>query len=160
VLGTARVLSYVLPTDFVLGVFWQAWHNRQGHPASLLGMYSPTGWWYYFPVAFALKTTLPFLLLSLASLAWGAYEFFKRRDRRFLILLTPFALYTAFVLLSRINIGVRYYLPAFPFLFILGGALLDRLLNSAGARVSRVSWRCSCGSASRRCGPTLIRCLT
>ena len=64
-------LSYVLPTDFVLGVLWQFWHNRAGHTAGLLGMYSQTGWWYYFPVAFALKATLPFLLLSLAALALG-----------------------------------------------------------------------------------------
>ncbi|HEU4596621.1 MAG TPA: glycosyltransferase family 39 protein, partial [Pyrinomonadaceae bacterium] len=134
VLGAVRALSYLFPTDFVLGVFWQASHNSAGHSASLLGMYSHTGWWYYFPVAFALKTTLPFLLLSLASLAWGCYELFVRRDRRFLLLLVPFALYTAFVLPSRINIGVRYYLPAFPFLFIMGGALLDRLLASARAR--------------------------
>jgi 4-amino-4-deoxy-L-arabinose transferase-like glycosyltransferase len=129
-----RALSYVFPTDFVLGVFWQLWHNNAGHSASLLGMYSNTGWWYYFPVAFALKTTLPFLLLSLASIAWGAYELFARRDRRFLFVLAPFAFYTAFVLLSKINIGVRYYLPAFPFLFVAGGALLGRLLSSARAR--------------------------
>ncbi|MCA1635834.1 MAG: glycosyltransferase family 39 protein [Acidobacteria bacterium] len=133
-----RALSYIFPTDFVLGVFWQISHNGAGHPASLLGMHSHTGWWYYFPVAFALKTTLPFLLLSLASLAWSGYELFVRRDRRFIVLLAPFALYTAFVLLSRIDIGVRYYLPAFPFLFILGGALLDRLLNSGRAR--RGAW--------------------
>src|SRR5205085_4054111 len=74
VLRAAVALSHALPTDFVMGVFWQLWHNQIGHPAGLLGMYSRTGWWYYFPVAFALKTTLPFLLLSLASLAWGAYR--------------------------------------------------------------------------------------
>ncbi len=136
VLGAVRVLSYIFPTDFVLGIFWQIWHNNAGHPASLLGMYSNTGWWYYFPVAFALKTTLPFLLLSLASLTWGCYELFVRRDRRFFVLLVPFALYTAFVLLSRIDIGVRYYLPAFPFLFIMGGALLERLLSAGRARLA------------------------
>ncbi len=127
-------LGYLLPVDFVLGVFWQIWHDKGGHSAGLLGMYSRTGWWYYFPVAFALKTSLPFLLLSLGSLAWGVFEWLKKRDKRFLWLLVPFALYTTFVLFSRIDIGVRYYLPAFPFLFILGGALLDRLLNSRWAR--------------------------
>ncbi|HJR08055.1 MAG TPA: glycosyltransferase family 39 protein [Pyrinomonadaceae bacterium] len=128
-LNAARVLSYVLPVDFVLGVFWQAAHNGRGHPASLLGMYSNTGWWYYYPVAFALKTTLPFLLLSLASLAWGVWRAAKKRERQLLIFLIPFFIYTAFVLLSRINIGVRYYLPAYPLLFILGGALVARLLE-------------------------------
>jgi len=32
-------------------------------------------------------------------------------------------------MMSNINIGVRYFLPAYPFLFILGGALLDSLLR-------------------------------
>jgi len=36
-------------------------------------------------------------------------------------------------LFSRIDIGVRYYLPAYPFLFILGGALLASLLKSRNA---------------------------
>jgi len=126
--AAVRALSHLLPTEMVLGVFWQLWHNGDGHPASLLGMQSATGWWYYFPVAFALKVPLPHVLLSLASLAWAAHALARRRDRRLLAVLVPFAVYTAFVLLSRINIGVRYYLPAFPFLFVAGGALLDRLL--------------------------------
>ncbi|MFN2482360.1 MAG: ArnT family glycosyltransferase [Pyrinomonadaceae bacterium] len=137
VAGVARAVaafSRVLPADFVLGVLWQIHHNAEGHPASLLGMYSRAGWWYYFPVAFALKTTLPFLLLSVASLAWGCREFFKRRDSRFLWLLAPVVVYTAFVMTSRINIGVRYLLPAFPFLFVLSAALLERLVTSTRAR--------------------------
>src|SRR6185295_4783094 len=95
----------------------------------LLGMYSQKGWWYYFPVAFALKATIPFLLLSLASLFWGTYQLIQKRDLRFLLMLAPFVLYTLFVLKSNIDIGVRYYLPAYAFLFILGGGLMDRLLK-------------------------------
>jgi len=129
-----RTASYIVPTDFVLGIFWQVWHNNEGHPASLLGQYGRTGWWYYFPVAFALKTTLPFLLISLISLGWATHQFITKRDRRLLLLLLPFLIYTGFVLFSHIDIGVRYYLPAFPFLFILGGAFLDSLLKIRRAR--------------------------
>lgn len=149
VLSAADALSYLLPTDFVLGVFWQVWHNGDGHNAGLLGEYSRTGWWYYFPVAFALKTTLPFLALSLAALVWGAYELFGRRDRRFLFVLAPFAVYAVFVLMSRIDIGVRYLLPAYMFLFVACGALLERLVRSSKARraglivaLALVGWMC------------------
>lgn len=125
--ASVRILKHVVPTDFVLGIYWQLWHNREGHSAALLGMYSQHGWWYYFPVAFALKTTIPFLLLSLASLVWATERVLRKRERLFLVLLVPLALYTALVMMSGIDIGVRYFLPAFPFLLILGGALLARL---------------------------------
>jgi 4-amino-4-deoxy-L-arabinose transferase-like glycosyltransferase len=130
VFAAVRALSYFFPTDFVLGAFFQLWHAQAGHQAGLLGMYSTTGWWYYFPVAFALKTPLPTLLLSLGGLAWGASKLFAHKDRRFLYLLVPFGLYTLFVMASPINIGVRYYLPAYPFLLAGAGALLARLLSA------------------------------
>jgi hypothetical protein len=134
IVWAARVLSHLVPTDFVLGVLFQIWHNNVGHTAGLLGMYSRRGWWYYIPIAFALKTTLPFLLLSLASVAWGVYQWLRKKDHRFLWLLAPFAVYTIFVLFSHIAIGVRYYLPAYTLLFILGGALLDQLLRLKAGR--------------------------
>ena len=130
-----RLLSWVLPKDFVVGILFQFVHNSAGHYASLLGMYRQTGWWYYFPVAFALKTTLPFLLLSFAALAWASYEIVRKKDWRFAWLIVPFVVYTIFVLFSHIDIGIRYYLPAYPFLFIASAALLDRLLRSTRARI-------------------------
>jgi 4-amino-4-deoxy-L-arabinose transferase-like glycosyltransferase len=139
VLSSVRALRFVLPTDFVMGVFWQLHHSRKGHPAGLLGMYSQRGWWYYFPVAFALKTTIPFLLLSLSSLAWGLYRVVSKRDSRLLIMLVPFALYTAFIMASPIDIGIRYYLPAFSFLIILAGGLLDALLQKRTSRRTRLA---------------------
>src|ERR1051325_3916246 len=143
VVRTVRAGSFLVPTDFVWGIFWQIWHNNEGHPASLLGQYGRMGWWYYFPVAFALKTTIPFLLLTLASLGWAGYQLIRKRDRRFLVLLIPFVTYTGFVLFSHINIGVRYYLPAFPFLFIMGGALIDSLLKLRRARVAAILIVCA-----------------
>ena len=143
VLRTIKAGSYIVPTDFVLGIFWQVWHNNEGHPASLLGQYSRRGWWYYFPVAFALKTTLPFLLISLLSLGWATYQLIRKHDLRFLALLLPFVIYTVFVFFSHINIGVRYYLPAFPFLFILGGAFLDSLLKTRRARAVAIAMVCA-----------------
>ena len=37
-------------------------------------------------------------------------------------------------MMSPINIGVRYYIPAYTFLFVAGGALLDALLRRGGGR--------------------------
>ncbi len=123
-----NVGSKVVPTYFLFGQYNVLLHNRDGHPTSLLGQYNRNGWWYYFPVAFAIKTSLPFLILSVAALGWALWATWKR-DWRFLWLIVPFALYAAFSMSSRINIGIRHFLPAYPFLFIAGGVLVDRLLR-------------------------------
>jgi 4-amino-4-deoxy-L-arabinose transferase-like glycosyltransferase len=121
--------SAFAPPYFLHGVYRTFMHNEVGHPAFLLGVYSDHGWWYYFPVAFALKTTIPFLLITLVSLTWAAFGA-VRRDVRFLILLAPVVIYGLMAMSAGINIGIRHLLPVFPFLFILGGALLDRLLRA------------------------------
>ena len=135
VLGAGyQLLQIIFPADFVSGVGWQLGHAKWGHSAGMLGDYSRHGWWYYFPVAFALKTPLPILLLTLAGLAWGLARLRRGREGRVLVLLVPAALFTLLLTLSTINIGVRYYLPAYPFFLILAGAMLDDLLRGAAAR--------------------------
>jgi 4-amino-4-deoxy-L-arabinose transferase-like glycosyltransferase len=129
-----KALQTVLPTDFVYGVGWQLGHAQKGHNAGLLGMYSRMGWWYYFPVAFALKTSLPVLLLSLSGVVWAVLRPRRGRDSRMLLLLLPPAFFTGLVMLSTINIGVRYYLPAYPFFFLAAGVMLDDLLARARQR--------------------------
>jgi len=124
-----RGLATILPPYFLFVFAVVSGINHEGWPASLLGMYSQTGWWYYFPVAFALKTTLPFLLVSVAALAWSIWKIFAERKIDFLWLIIPLALYAVLTMSSNINIGIRHFLPVFPFLFILGGAFIDRVLK-------------------------------
>lgn len=124
-----RVLSKIIPTYYLFGVYNIELHNHDGHATSLLGQYGDHGWWYYFPVAFALKTTIPFLLVAVAALGWAVWRFI-RRDSRFLWLIVPVAVYLAISLTSHINIGIRHFLPVYPFLFIAGGALLAQLLHN------------------------------
>ena len=129
-LSGAHVLRYLVPTDFLLGTLWQVWHSMVGHDGSIFGQHSRFGWWYYFPAAFALKTTIPFLLTSIAAICWALWQIVKRHDRILIFVLAPFVLFTALVMASTINIGVRFYLPAYPFLFIMSGAFLDRVIRA------------------------------
>ncbi|HEX7958069.1 MAG TPA: hypothetical protein VF508_14065, partial [Pyrinomonadaceae bacterium] len=126
------------------GVGWQLGHANIGHPAGLLGDYSQHGWWYYFPVAFALKTPLPVLLLTLGGLAWGLTRLRRAREGRLLVLLLPPALFTLLLMFSTINIGVRYYLPAYPFFFLLAGAMLDDLLRRVRRRALAAALAAAC----------------
>jgi Dolichyl-phosphate-mannose-protein mannosyltransferase len=134
---TLRILRWLLPTDLLMGIYWQFHHTRVGHPAGLLGMYREHGWWYYFPVCFFFKATIPFLVLSVASTAWATRRIVGAREARWLVLLVPLVLYTALLALSPINIGVRYYLPAYILFLILSAALLDSLLRYRGPVLAR-----------------------
>ncbi len=139
-----RVVSKVVPTYYLFGVYNIEVHNHFGHATSLLGQYSDLGWWYYFPVAFALKTTIPFLLVAIAGLGWAVWRLVKR-DLRFLWVVVPVAVYLAISLTSHINIGIRHFLPVYPFLFIAAGALLTQLLErrriaGTGVLVLLLAW--------------------
>ena len=138
VVGFVSALSHLIPSYYLFGVYKVVLHNHFGHPAFLLGQYSNDGWPSYFPVAFALKTTLPFLVLSVAALFWASFQIVARRKVKLLWLLVPFMIYLAISMSSSINIGIRHFLPAFPFLFILAGLMLERLMRVAPRSIGAV----------------------
>jgi hypothetical protein len=86
-----------------------------GNPSFLMGQYSTTGWWYYFPVAFLIKTPIPTLLLLLTSLILTARHRTWRCD---LFLLLPMVAFLGVNLFSRLNIGYRHLLPVLPFVIV------------------------------------------
>jgi len=90
---TVRVLSKIVPTYYLFGVYNIELHNHYGHATSLLGQYNDLGWWYYFPVAFALKTTIPFLLLAVAALAWSVWKLAVKRDKHYVWIVVPIGIY-------------------------------------------------------------------
>jgi hypothetical protein len=125
---------------FVRGIRKQLHHSRSGHPAFLLGMRSVTGWWWYFPVAMLLKSTLPELALALAGLfaaIWsvrrvkGLQKAIRDPDR---IVMLLFLLILALALSgSHINIGHRYAIGLYP----IGVLLVTDLLAEWGAAKTR-----------------------
>lgn len=120
---------------YLMGFYWLARMNERGTPAYLLGENSMDGWWYFFPVAFAVKTptaVLIGLLLSIAAVIGAVVRGFplKRiRDLPFcwiVVVVVP-AVYFLLAMTSNIVSGVRHLLPIYPFLFILVcGILLTR----------------------------------
>jgi hypothetical protein len=73
----------------------------------LCGDYSATGWWYYFPVAFAIKSPLPATLLlgaTLVGLIRGS-----KNGSRLMALLLPAGAYFVATLASPLYIGYRYF---------------------------------------------------
>jgi hypothetical protein len=138
ILSLFSSFSKLIPTYYLFGLSAVFVHNHQGHQSSLLGSYGSSGWWYYFPVAFALKTSLPFLVLTVAAVGWAVWMSSVKRERSLIPILLAGALYLGIAMTSRINIGIRHIIPIFPFLFILGGIFLDRFLRTKHSRVKAV----------------------
>lgn len=59
------------------GFFLLASHDYWGHLAYLFGHYSNTGFWYYFPAAFLLKTSAPLLMFFFIGLSIFIFKFLK-----------------------------------------------------------------------------------
>ena len=112
-------------TSYLLNVRTLVGHAERGHRAFLMGQVSTHGWWYYFPVAFLLKTPLlVMLLLGAAALD----TLWRRRWRcEAPLLLFPVAIF-GFALSSSLNIGYRYIL------------LIDPFLTIYAAKVSGLAW--------------------
>ncbi len=101
---------------FVHGVIDLLSHNLAGHRAYLMGQVSDSGWWYYFPVALAVKTTIPMLLLVAMGIGWRRPGSFYPMAAAVLIL--------GLSMTSRLNLGVRYVLGLYPLFAVLGSAAL------------------------------------
>ncbi len=93
-----------------------------GRSGYLLGQISTEGWWYYFPVAFAVKTPLATLLGFIIATVVAL----RRPDRDDLfVLLPPLAFFLVFTT-ARLNLGYRHLLPMLPFLAVHVGRLAPR----------------------------------
>lgn len=88
-----------------------SWY-AQGHvlPQFLLGRFSTSGFPQYYLVAFLLKTTIPALLLLGVAIAIG-------RSFTFFALLTFVALFLAIASVGHLDLGIRYVLPIYPFIY-------------------------------------------
>lgn len=134
----------LLPESFIAG-YAHVWKTAGRNSAFFKGEVAEQGWVWFFPFVFAVKTPLPFFALlgvaaALAVILWrsrraGAVEPAARTLWRgvypLLPLLTLLAVYWATMLRSKLNIGHRHLLPAYPPLFIAAGVLA--LLWAPGA---------------------------
>jgi 4-amino-4-deoxy-L-arabinose transferase-like glycosyltransferase len=114
--------------EFFHGILTVLNHNAMGHYAYLLGRNSQFGWWYFFPVALAVKTPLPFLGL----LGVGLYLCWRNRAQMRYRYPAVFALsILVFSMTGSINIGVRHILPVYMGFSIVAALGLEHLLRLA-----------------------------
>jgi Dolichyl-phosphate-mannose-protein mannosyltransferase len=110
----------VLPQAYLIGLQDVLVESELGRRSFLLGANYLGGRWYYFPVATAIKFTLPFLAAVFISIA--AFRFWREHRRELLFLMLPVLLIMLTGATLRMNIGVRHIFPVIPLLAILAAA--------------------------------------
>lgn len=105
-------------------------HNAEGHVSYLMGQRNKIGFLLFYPVAFAVKTPVPLLLLGLA----GWWMMWKRRREGAVAALAIAAAMLVTGFLSNINIGTRHLLPLY-------GALAAGAAGAVVAGLGQVGWR-------------------
>jgi 4-amino-4-deoxy-L-arabinose transferase-like glycosyltransferase len=95
------------------------------YPFYLFGELKPRGWWYYFLVAFAVKATIPTLLLIAAALVDLKKGLIDRWGE--IILMSGVVFYLILNSIGARQIGLRYLLPMFPLLFVWTSRVAKRL---------------------------------
>lgn len=147
--GRFGLAEYV--SSFNLVVFRRDLLTHQAYPKFCWGRYSPDGFGWYFLAAFLVKTPVPTLLLTAATVLWLAV----RRPRPIhdeLFLLAPIAGFFAATTLMRDTIGLRYILPVYPPLFVLLSGTCAAAWRHAAASSRSEPWK----RALVRTGGTLL----
>ena len=92
-------------------------------PSYLLGTISVTGFWYFFPLVFFLKTPAGLHVLGLIALGYFVWRLRSAPARLARTPLRPLlvglVVFGALLLTSSLNIGFRYALPVLPFICML-----------------------------------------
>lgn len=105
-----------------------------GHESYFLGKYENVGPWYYL-IAFAVKETVPFVIISAFFVLWGFSKIkLVKKNKDWLFLLVP-PIVIAFVFsFSNVKIGIRHVLPVYPFLALGTAIFADRVAKNRAGR--------------------------
>jgi len=126
------------PGPYAKGLAMLRHHGEVGHPSYALGRYGREGWWWYFPVAWAIKTPIPVIVFSLAGVGALAARWRRFPPGTIVLLLAP-GVVVAAVAGSSLNLGVRHLLPAMPFLAMAGGIAGQQAWGNRFGRVAAVA---------------------
>lgn len=118
----ARLLAtvahwHLLPESYIYGLA-DVRIMSDFYTSYLFGIIRPHGVWFYFPAAFAIKSSLTFLVLLLLAI-WAIITRRLTGWREILFLTIPPIFHLLIAMGSGMNIGVRHILPMYMFLSVL-----------------------------------------
>jgi hypothetical protein len=127
--GVLSFLSslYLFPQSWLYGLA-DTKITADSYTSYFFGHVYPHGNLLYFPAAFAIKSTVPFLILFVLACVLIALRRL-RSPREALYLSIPAILYFMVAATSNMNIGARHLLPIYPFLYVLGAGAAAMVIS-------------------------------
>jgi hypothetical protein len=123
----------LLPQSYTFGLAYTL-HSAEHRLGYLFGNTSSTGWWYYFPVAMAVKTplaTIAMLIAAIALLAKSARSRLRKHAWLAICLALPAGVYLIMAMRSSLNLGIRHMLPVYPLAFVAIAVVLAKHRRTA-----------------------------
>ncbi|MFL6244814.1 MAG: ArnT family glycosyltransferase [Thermoanaerobaculia bacterium] len=146
--GYGFSMSSAIPApELIRGIQQMLEVNRGGFSSYAMRQWSNEGWWWYFPLTVALKTTLATLLFAAAGFVVA------RKNRTFLEAMAGAGAILGFSMPTHVNIGIRYILPIYVFLSVAAAIaalamLRDRQKFVRVAAMVLVSWHLIASAAA------------
>jgi hypothetical protein len=116
----------LIPPDFFKALGLTLGHAKEGHEAYLLGSWSNSGWWYYYPVTLAVKSPLAFVVLSILAVIVVLRTFKTKRPAEKTAWIAALT-YLFIGMMSNVNVGIRHILPVVALLCVGIGCAFSRL---------------------------------
>ena len=129
----------LLPNIFTEGFLMFAQSMQPPNYTFLAGAYSDSGWWYYFPVAFLIKTPVAFLTLIAIGLVLTIIRRRSLGSTNEAFVLIPVAIYLVPAIFSTYQAGLRHILPLYPFLILIAAVAARALTARPAGRVALAS---------------------
>jgi 4-amino-4-deoxy-L-arabinose transferase-like glycosyltransferase len=129
-------------TPYFHGISYQR-ESAEYHESFLMGEYSTTGWWYYFIMAFLVKTPIATMVFLVIALILYVRKILERAWINEMFLLIPAAAIFCFFSVEHQSMGLRYILPIYPFLFVFASSAAQFFLSNkilTGLSVVATGW--------------------
>lgn len=131
----------VIPApDLVRGLMIARLRNQERPGSYLFGSEKPGGSWYFFPLALALKTPLPFLILAVIGLVY-AIRLGSQGQWSALMPISAAGCIFLVTLFVTLRVGTRHVLIVLPLLSLLAGYAASRIWQLPGGSGTKMCAR-------------------
>jgi 4-amino-4-deoxy-L-arabinose transferase-like glycosyltransferase len=124
-------LPVPVPRNYLQGIDLQRVDFDRRLRSYLHGRWQHGGWWHYYFDALAVKAPLGSWILVVSGVVAAAIGL-RRRPQLLFCLLPPLAFLGLLTSQSGFSAHLRYALPAFPFLFVIGGGMARSIRGAPG----------------------------